>query len=33
MSLTQKPISTISYNTEKFLDVKLEELYKTNIID
>lgn len=33
MSLTQKPISTISYNTENFLDRKLEELYKTNIID
>lgn len=33
MSLTQKPISTISYNTEYFLDRKLEKLYDTNIID
>lgn len=33
MSLTQKPISTISYNTENFLDRKLKELYETRIID
>jgi hypothetical protein len=33
MSLTQKPISTISYNTENFLDRKLEELYEAHIID
>jgi len=33
MSLTQKPISTISYNTENFLDSKLVELYDTKIID
>lgn len=29
---TQKPISTISYNTESFLREKLEELYKAHII-
>lgn len=29
---TQKPISTISYNTEGFLQEKLEELYKAHII-
>lgn len=33
MSLTQKPISTISYNTENFLDRKLKELYEAHIID
>lgn len=33
MSLTQKPISTISYNTEIFLDIKLKELYEAHIID
>lgn len=33
MSLTQKPISTISYNTENFLDIKLKELYEAHIID
>ena len=33
MSLTQKPISTISYNTENFLDRKLKELYDVHIID
>lgn len=33
MSLTQKPISTISYNTENFLDRKLEELHDAHIID
>lgn len=33
MSLTQKPISTISYNTEDFLDRKLKELYEAHIID
>lgn len=33
MSQTQKPISTISYNTELFLDIRLKELYEAHIID
>lgn len=33
MSQTQKPVSTISYNTENFLDRKLEKLYEAHIID
>lgn len=32
MALTAKPISTISYNTEQFLERKLEQMFKANII-
>lgn len=32
MALTAKPISTISYNTEQFIERKLEQLYKAKII-